>query len=49
VEAIGLAATFLGIGVCYLAVTGYGFFNAAFREMDRLSATKEAAPQTAAD
>jgi predicted MFS family arabinose efflux permease len=42
VEAIGLAATFLGIGVCYLAVTAYGFFNPAFREMDRLSADGEA-------
>jgi MFS family permease len=37
VEAIGLAATFLGIGVSYLAVTLYGFFNPAFREMDRVS------------
>jgi MFS family permease len=35
VEAIGVAATFLGIGLCYLVVTGYGFFNPAFRTMDR--------------
>jgi len=45
VEAIGLAATFLGIGVCYLAVTVYGFFNPAFREMDRVPAAKEATPR----
>jgi predicted MFS family arabinose efflux permease len=49
VQAIGLAATFLGIGVCYVMVTLYGFFNPAFQEMDRLSAEREAAPQTAAD
>jgi MFS family permease len=35
VEAVGVAATFLAIGVCYLAVTLYGFFNPAFRELDR--------------
>jgi predicted MFS family arabinose efflux permease len=35
VEAVGVARTFLGIGICYLAVTLYGFFNPAFREMDR--------------
>jgi len=35
VEEIGVAATFLTIGLCYLAVTTYGFFNPAFREMDR--------------
>jgi MFS family permease len=35
VETVGVAATFLGIGLCYLAVTAYGFFNPAFREMDR--------------
>jgi MFS family permease len=43
VSAIGLAATFLGIGVCYLAVTVYGFFNPAFREMDRPSCISNAA------
>ena len=36
VQAVGVGWTFLGIGVCYVAVTGYGFFNPAFREMDRL-------------
>jgi MFS family permease len=35
VDAVGVSATFLGIGLCYLAVTTYGFFNPAFREMDR--------------
>ena len=35
VGAIGVAATFLGIGLCYLAVTCYGFFNPAFRTVDR--------------
>ena len=49
VETIGLAGTFLGIGVCYLAVTVYGFFNPAFRELDRVSAENEAAPGTAGD
>ncbi|MGH3133866.1 MAG: MFS transporter [Gaiellaceae bacterium] len=37
VGAVGVSATFLGIGVCYVAVTTYGFFNPAFREMDRAS------------
>jgi MFS family permease len=35
VEAVGVAATLFAVGVCYLAVTVYGFFNPAFREMDR--------------
>jgi len=35
VEAIGVAATFFDIGLCYLAVTAYGFINPAFRGMDR--------------
>jgi hypothetical protein len=35
VAAIGVSATLLAIGVCYAAVVGYGFFNPAFREMDR--------------
>jgi predicted MFS family arabinose efflux permease len=35
VAAIGVAATFLAIGVLLAAVVGYGFFNPAFREMDR--------------
>jgi MFS family permease len=33
-EAIGVGPTLLAIGLCYVAVTGYGFFNAAFRAMD---------------
>jgi MFS family permease len=33
-EAVGIGPTLLAIGLCYVAVTGYGFFNAAFREMD---------------
>jgi hypothetical protein len=35
VEAVGVRATFLAIGVCYVAVTVYGFFNPAFRDLDR--------------
>lgn len=35
IDAFGVAATFLAIGLCYVAVTMYGFFNPAFREMDR--------------
>ena len=35
IGAIGVAGTFLAIGVCYAAVVGYGFFNPAFREMGR--------------
>jgi predicted MFS family arabinose efflux permease len=35
VDAMGVAATLLGIGVCYVAVAVLGFFNPAFREMDR--------------
>ncbi|MDQ3670977.1 MAG: MFS transporter [Actinomycetota bacterium] len=35
VETLGVAATLLVIGLCYLAVTSYGFFNPAFRELDR--------------
>ena len=34
VEQIGVASTMFAIGLCYLAVTTYGFFNPAFREMD---------------
>jgi MFS family permease len=30
----GVAATFLAMGLSLLAVTVYGFFNPAFREMD---------------
>lgn len=35
VETFGVAATLLSIGVCYVVVTGYGFFNPAFKEFDR--------------
>lgn len=37
VESVGVAATFLAIGVSYAAVVAYGFFNPAFRAMDRAS------------
>lgn len=43
VDAVGVAPTFLAIGVCYLAVTGFGFFNPAFHEMDRRPAREELA------
>jgi MFS family permease len=36
VGAIGVAATLLIVGVCYLGVVLYGFVNPAFREMDLL-------------
>jgi MFS family permease len=36
VAVIGVAATFLSIGIAYVALTLYGFFNPAFREMDRV-------------
>jgi MFS family permease len=43
VTAIGVAATFLAIGICYAAVVGYAFVNPAFRRMDerRGSATTD--------
>ncbi len=44
IEAIGVAATFLTIGACYLLVTGYGFLNRAFRELDRRSAAAKSDP-----
>jgi hypothetical protein len=34
VAAVGVVATFLSIGIAYVALTLYGFFNPAFREMD---------------
>jgi MFS family permease len=34
VEAIGVGRTLFAVGLCYFAVTAYGFFNPAFREMD---------------
>jgi predicted MFS family arabinose efflux permease len=35
VGTFGVAATFLAIGICYVAVTLYGFFNPAFRDLDK--------------
>jgi MFS family permease len=35
VSTFGVAATFLAIGISYSALVAYGFFNPAFREMDR--------------
>jgi MFS family permease len=35
VQTLGVVATLLVIGLCYLAVTGYGFFNPAFHELER--------------
>jgi MFS family permease len=43
VEAVGVATTFLAIGVCYAAVVGYGFFNPAFRRLDERAAPEETA------
>lgn len=37
VETVGVAATFLGIGIAYAALVGYGFFNPAFRGLDRIA------------
>jgi hypothetical protein len=47
VETIGVAGALLAIGLCYLAVTGYGFFNAAFRELDRRPVPVDTAPTEA--
>lgn len=46
VSTIGVAATFLAIGVSYTALVAYGFFNPAFREMDR-TRTEPSAEETA--
>ena len=35
VATVGVAATFLAMGVLLAVVVGYGFFNPAFREMDQ--------------
>lgn len=35
VEAVGVSATLFATGACYLAVSVFGFFNPAFRELDR--------------
>ena len=45
VEAFGVQATLFGIGAAYVAVTSYGFFNAAFREI--LDREAEPVPQVA--
>ena len=42
-EAFGVGTTFLAIGICYVAVALFGFFNPAFREMDLVGVTREAA------
>ena len=39
VEAIGVAMTFLVIGFAYVAVTAYGFFNPAFRDLEHPTST----------
>lgn len=38
VEAVGIQATLVGIGACYVLVTGFGLVNPAFREMDPTAA-----------
>ena len=48
VDAVGVATTLLGIGVCYVAVMAYGFFNPAFRELDAPSARETGAVATRA-
>jgi MFS family permease len=40
VASVGVAATFLAMGVLLAAVVGYGFFNPAFRQMDRSPETE---------
>lgn len=47
VETVGVAETFLAIGICYSAVVGYGFFNRAFREMDSNVTTPTAGEKAA--
>jgi predicted MFS family arabinose efflux permease len=47
VQAIGVAATFLAIGVCYVSVIGYAFFNPAFRQMDEHRGSATDAPPSA--
>ena len=43
VTEIGVAATFLAIGVSYTALVAYGFVNPAFRAMDRARPSEAAA------
>ena len=42
VSAIGVASTFLVIGIGYAVVVTYGFFNPAFRDMDRAASDEDA-------
>jgi len=53
IEAVGVATTFLVIGLSYLVVTAFGFFNPAFHEMDRRpharSGVGESGPGTTPD
>jgi predicted MFS family arabinose efflux permease len=44
VDAVGVSATFLAIGLSYGCVSAYGFFNPAFRELDRPAALDRTAP-----
>lgn len=41
VEVLGVATTFLAVGVCYALVVGWGFFNPAFRALDSQSEPHE--------
>ena len=41
VSAIGVATTFLAVGLCYAAAVGWAFLNRAFRRMDRRSEPDE--------
>jgi MFS family permease len=47
VEAIGVAATFLVIGVCYVTVIAYAFVNPAFRRMDEVRGSTTVDPPSA--
>ncbi len=47
VSAVGVAATFLAIGLCYSAVIGYAFFNPAFRRMGGRRGSATADPPSA--
>jgi MFS family permease len=49
VEAIGVAATFLAIGVCYVSVIAYAFVNPAFRRMDEVRGSTTVDPPSASE
>lgn len=49
VEALGVATTFLAIGVCYAAVVAYAVVNPAFRRMDERRGSATAALQSASE